>query len=141
MEIICDLIEADKPTINGRIYPKKELQKCVDLFNKKRENKENFWGVECYILENPTVVPVDNIIANITNIELKDDKLNFNFLFIDTPKGRILKEIIDEKGVEFIDIIPNIMGNIVNGNEVEVVDILYAIIRPKSERYDWNIQG
>lgn len=81
------LITADIPTINGRIYPKPELQNAVALFQTKIQEKTAFVTFGEINFSEKTL-PEEMICGVVNSLELtEDNQLRANIDFLETPNG------------------------------------------------------
>ena len=89
-------LQADIKNRNGRIYPMEILQKEVTRYNKKFINEKRAYG-ELGHPEGPTV-NLERVSHMVT--ELYPDGKNFigEAKIMETPMGKIVKNIIDEGG-------------------------------------------
>lgn len=87
-------LQADLTNRNGRRYPMETMRKEVDRYIKESIDKKRAYG-ELGHPEGPTV-NLDRVSHMITG--LKEDGANFvgRAKILDTPMGRIVKELIDE---------------------------------------------
>ena len=82
-----ELIKADEPTINGRVYPKEELEKAIAklddaLVGRLGENT----GTD------PTKIDLGSIAFLVENVRMDEDSVVGDMKILPTPQGKILKE-------------------------------------------------
>jgi hypothetical protein len=114
---VAILIEADKPNKNGRVYPLHVLKKAVEESNQ---------GEILGHLDMPEdgKVHLQDVSHMCHNFEIKDGFFQCEIEILDTPKGKILKNIIND--VEFRTVgIGNLLK--VNEDEILVIDDNYKL--------------
>lgn len=92
MKFICEEIISNIPTINHRIYSKFELQKAIDYYNEN--DKYKFGGFQP---DNYLEIISRDVAFSIKGLILIGDKIVINIKILDTPKGRIVKNILKKK--------------------------------------------
>lgn len=88
MEIECKIGELDHPNRNGRIYPQDVLEKAIQNYNEK---DYKFGELGYPITQN---VELQHISHRINEVKLKDNNFCANIELLDTPSGKIAKEIV-----------------------------------------------
>jgi hypothetical protein len=116
------LIECDKPTVNGRIYPKEILEKMVEDHQDRIKQRRFFcyprWGDR----EKSDLVGVSHLI---TSLETRGNTVVGTAEVLNTPAGReVLKELA--KGV--VGVILGGIGKVESKKVVEfdLTDIFFA---------------
>lgn len=105
MEIQIKSIQLDKPTNNGHVYDKEMFEKQLDKFNKsKRENYGQIYP------RNTLVCSLGEISHKVKNAFIDEDNtVVTNIQILDTPKGKILKQMIENN--YNVSIVPVGIGN------------------------------
>lgn len=89
MKLECSLIEADKPTVNGRIYPRESLEKAIEDFNAKDEEV-----VHIGTLGTCTELSLDKASHEIKDLWLTEDGyMEAEVKLLDTIYGRLAKSL------------------------------------------------
>jgi hypothetical protein len=88
------LQKANVKNHNGRIYPKEVLFREVKKYNQLVKERRALGE-----LDHPDspVVELKNVSHIITDIYVKDDEVRGSIEILNTPKGKILKDIIQQK--------------------------------------------
>jgi hypothetical protein len=108
MQHTCDLMVADVPTLNGRVYSMEDMKNiecqmiemvakgrgCVELGHGSREG----------------IVHLMDVCGLVESVELTD-RFHFNIKVIDTPPGNAWQCMIDARDCEF-DIVPRVTGDL-----------------------------
>lgn len=92
-------MEIDKPTTNGRMYPKSEVQKALVDFQAKVNNRAAVGAFANDI--SGTTIDIAVVSHVITRIEIDGDYLVGDIQTLPTPKGAMLEAIIDEPDTAF----------------------------------------
>ncbi len=87
MEI--EIIKADTPTVNDRIYPKEELEKAIAKIKKPLLGRLGSSG------SNPTNVNLSDVVFMVDNIRLKDGTVVGDMKILDTPKRPEFEELLE----------------------------------------------
>ena len=85
------LQKADAKNGNGRVYPKRTLQREVENYKKLVQEKRALGE-----LDHPdsSVIELKNASHIVTHIEMKGDEVVGKLRLLDTPAGRIAKDLI-----------------------------------------------
>jgi hypothetical protein len=85
------LQKADTKNGNGRIYPKRTLQREVENYKKLVQEKRALGE-----LDHPdsSVIELKNASHIVTHIEMRNDEVVGKLRLLDTPAGRIAKDLI-----------------------------------------------
>lgn len=121
--VTCTVIEADKPTINGRIYPRAVLEKAVEEYNRL--------GTSFVMPElNGTRVSLNKVIATSNDFKLTDDgKIVATIQFIDP-----LPEEAAELLLKMCDFSPMSMGTVNDAGEIQDdLKFAYFALTPKEK--------
>ena len=101
----CIMGELDHPNHNGRIYDSNMMKEAIEKFNKEgikicelRPDYENFFSHN-----------LSNTAGKVENIWVENNQVFGKIELLDTPKGKVVKELINE-GHEF-KLNPRILGN------------------------------
>lgn len=115
-KFIINSIEADKPTYNGRIYPREVMEKAVSEYN------EIIKKDKCFVLlgsSNNHDIELHKIAMKVTSCALIDNKITIEATLLNTPAGKSL-----EKCLRFdVDVIPNMNCKINNDGVVSIDNI------------------
>lgn len=114
------LQRADTPNRNSRIYPKRILEREINLYSKKIEEKRAFG--ECDHPES-NVVNLKNVCQAIIDVNWKGNEVYGDVEILNTPSGNIIKEILlagfrvgqSSRGLGSVESI--------DGNEDDVVEV------------------
>jgi len=105
LDLRCIMGELDHPNHNGRIYDSNMMKEAIEKFNKEgikfcelNPNYENF------LSHNLT-----NAAGKVENVWVEDNQVYGKIELLDTPKGKVVKELIHE-GREF-NLNPRILGD------------------------------
>jgi len=110
MKITANILTADQPTVNGRVYTKAVLEGIV----KQLEGKEIlgtvvYDGMKDYQYEYGEVdrvkIDLNRVSHKCENVRIEGDCLIADAIILDTPIGKIAKELImagDQVPVRFI---------------------------------------
>ena len=127
MKLKCNLIKADEPTINNRIYPRKVLEEAIENYNAKSE-EEKFGELAPKFEEKNNMkyysfdLDLDNISHKILNLELNEDGYMVGEVeVLNTRSGKDLQKLW--KGE--LTLFPRIVGNLENGviTDISVMSI------------------
>lgn len=100
----CIIGELNHPNHNGRIYDSNMMKEAIENFNKEGNKM-------CEInpdYENFSSHNLANTVGNIEKIWVENNKIYGKVELLDTPKGKIVKECINE-GCEF-NLNPRMLG-------------------------------
>ena len=89
-------MQADIKSRNGRVYPMEVLEKEVKRYNKEYINEKRGYG-ELGHPEGPTV-NLDRVSHMVTSLERDGDNFIGEAKIMNTPMGKIVKNIMDEGG-------------------------------------------
>lgn len=92
-------MELDKPTINGRTYPKTEVAKALVDFQTKIGGRTAIGAFASDI--NGTTIDIAAVSHMITRVEIDGDYLVGDVKTLPTPKGALLDAIIDDPSTKF----------------------------------------
>ena len=106
MEIQIKSIQLDKPTNNGYVYDKEMFEKQLDKFNKNQiENYRQIYP------RNTPVCSLGEISHKVKNAFVDEDNtVVTNIQILDTPKGKMPKQMIENNCN--VSIVPVGIGNI-----------------------------
>ena len=106
MEIQIKSIQLDKPTNNGYVYDKEMFEKQLDKFNKNQiENYRQIYP------RNTPVCSLGEISHKVKNAFVDEDNtVVTNIQILDTPKGQMPKQMIENNCN--VSIVPVGIGNI-----------------------------
>lgn len=102
---------------NGRMYPKEVMQKEVDRYTKEYINKNRAFG-ELGHPDSPTI-NLDRVSHMIKELRLEGDNYIGKAKIMDTPYGKIVKNLIDE-GAQ-LGVSSRGLGSLVQKNGVQLV--------------------
>lgn len=102
---------------NGRMYPKEVMQKEVDRYTKEYINKNRAFG-ELGHPDSPTI-NLDRVSHMIKDLRLEGDNYIGRAKIMDTPYGKIVKNLIDE-GAQ-LGVSSRGLGSLVQKNGVQLV--------------------
>lgn len=85
------LQRADAPNRNRRIYPKRILEREIELYSKKIAERRAFG--ECDHPES-SVVNLKNVCQAIIDVKWKNNEVYGDVEILNTPSGKIIKEIL-----------------------------------------------
>lgn len=86
---IADVVER-----NGRMYPQAELEKAVTKFQEKVKNQQGVLGI-LGEPEHAGKINLYEISHAVTNVRMEDDKMVADLKVLDTPNGKILKQMLE----------------------------------------------
>ena len=89
-------LQAEIKNRNGRVYPFEVLEKEVDRYNKEFINENRAYG-ELGHPDGPTV-NLDRVSHMVTKLKKEGDNFIGEAKIMDTPMGKIVKNIMDEGG-------------------------------------------
>ena len=105
------LIPVDRPTQNGRIYPKKMVEKMISEFQEKIDSKQSIG----YVGE---VAVLTNAACLVTSLSIENGSLVAEFDILNTPMGNKVQELMTIGGewttlcsVQMDDIKDNVVQN------------------------------
>ncbi len=87
--IVARIQEADKPNANGRIYPREVLEKAIA----DQEAKGRTWVT--LGMQGSTTVDLSEVAGQAGNWHWDGDTLCAEIAVMDTPKGKIVKELLE----------------------------------------------
>jgi hypothetical protein len=102
---------------NGRMYPKEVMQKEVDRYTKEYINKNRAFG-ELGHPDSPTI-NLDRVSHMIKELRLDGDNYIGKAKIMDTPYGKIVKNLIDE-GAQ-LGVSSRGLGSLVQKNGIQLV--------------------
>lgn len=102
---------------NGRMYPKEIMQKEVDRYSKEYINKNRAFG-ELGHPDSPTI-NLDRVSHMIKELRLEGDNYIGKAKIMDTPYGKIVKNLIDE-GAQ-LGVSSRGLGSLVQKNGIQLV--------------------
>jgi len=129
MILKCDLIEADKPTINKRVYTTERLTKAVAEYNQKFPIGRGLVTVpsdDC----TPAALLNNAVAMNASPLELKDGKLQMDVKLLGTPKAKALKDLLEASPPDFFAFYPVCTGEVRADGTVEDCKIISFSIGP-----------
>lgn len=89
------VLTADKPNLNGHFYPLEELTKIVE--NCKGKQFPGMIGMPSFsTLNNNLSITDENLALSSEVTGLVDKQLLVNITILDTPKGILLKKLIED---------------------------------------------
>jgi len=106
MKIKTKLIEFEKENRNGRIYPKELMNSVMEQLKSKNSPLYGELGQD----NNSFDISLKNISHTIENIYVDDNSIYGNIRILDTPKGKIVKELLNNS--QSIGIASRGMGSI-----------------------------
>ena len=111
------LQRADAKNGNGRVYPKRTLQREVENYKKLVQEKRALGE-----LDHPdsSVIELKNASHIVTHIEMRNDEVIGKLRILDTPAGRIAKDLI--RGGVKLGVSSRGSGNVSNDGINEVSD-------------------
>lgn len=81
-----EIIKADEPTVNGRVYPKEELEKAVAKLDDALVGRlGESTGT------NPTNIDLNDLAFLVENVRMEGEAVVGDMKILDTPSGRILE--------------------------------------------------
>lgn len=110
-------LQANLKNRNGRMYPKEVMQKEVDRYSKEYINKNRAFG-ELGHPDSPTI-NLDRVSHMIKELRLEGDNYIGKAKIMDTPYGKIVKNLIDE-GAQ-LGVSSRGLGSLVQKNGVQLV--------------------
>jgi len=116
----CGMV-ADKPTINGRIYPKEVLEEAVKKYNQSNDKLGQYGFSE------NSKIDLSKVTHETEEVRLEDDgSVVANIKLLNTPYGNMVYDMIkDDAAVVGPVFLGNIDDNfIVNNAEILSVDIV-----------------
>lgn len=96
MRVIATVQEADKINKNGRLYPKKILDSAVKAFQSKLEKRA--FGEVDHPIAKGKLKDTSHIISKLFWDSANDKMLNAEMIILNSPSGKVLKEIIRAGG-------------------------------------------
>lgn len=111
MKFTTKLIEFDKENRNGRIYPKELMNPIMEQLN----NKSTIYGELGQ--DNASMdVTLSNVSHTVENIYINDNAIYGDIRILDTPKGKIVKELLNNN--QTIGVASRGMGTINNDGTI-----------------------
>jgi hypothetical protein len=122
-----ELLECDKPTVNGRIYPRELVEKMVAEHQDRIKQRRFF----CYpnFGDRETGEGLIRVSHVLTSLEVKDDKVIGSADILNTPAGR---EIFTEISEGIVGVAMGGVGKIESNTVVEF-SLLDVAIRPRED--------
>ena len=111
-------LQADVKNHNGRIYPKAQLRNSVDIYIDEQVSKDRAVG-ELTHTDTP-IVDYNRVSHKITELHWEGNEVIGTADVLNTPTGKILKELIDAK-VKF-GVSSRGVGNVTNRQNAAYVD-------------------
>ena len=111
--VSAQLFEADKPTTNGRVYPREVLMKMAADLNDRIAKGDVVGGV--LDPESDDHTRVQEASHKILGVRVKGNDLVADIEILDLPAGRVLQDLVEHGGLFFT---PVSVGTLV-GNEVQ----------------------
>jgi len=92
---ITSLMKAGVPTVTGRVYTKKILQKATESMQSKINDKfRSAFGMP-FSQVGSSLIYLSEVSHKVSSMELDGDSLNVEIEVLDTPNGKVLKELIE----------------------------------------------
>jgi len=114
-EKTIELLTCDKPSRNGYIYPKEELQKAIDKYQEKIDAGEAFGTLGL----NPSgVMDLESVSHKVTEIYFEDNKVIAKIEILDTPSGNSAMKMFDGLSLSSIG-----YGKLNDENEINDYDL------------------
>jgi hypothetical protein len=113
MKIVCDLIQADVPTLNGRIYSKKIMEQCIENTQEKIKNRQLFITQT----DKPSpkgIVNLEDCCAVITELKLNEN--NKFEITVESLSG--FKGPMFDKFIKYCDVSPFGIGTVDQNNNI-----------------------
>ena len=95
MKYTVKILECDKPTINGRIYPKEEVERAIQEYLKHPINFGGFKDDLDKTSFSECLLPLDKRAFEVDDVKIINDKVFADIEILSTPSGCILQEILD----------------------------------------------
>ena len=112
---IINSIEADKPTCNNRIYPRKVMEKAVSDYNEKIKNGK------CFVFIGSSY-DIDKTAMKVTSCDMSGDKMTIEAISINTPAWKSIEKCL---GMDLdLEVIPNMIGEVDNYGIVNVHEVI-----------------
>lgn len=120
MEVKCNLIESNKPTVNNRVYRKETMEKVVRLF---KENQDEMFGElqEGGKTYYPEYVDLQNISHKVKDLDIEHGKFSAQIEMLDTESG---KKAVNEIGLGNLELFPRFIGKMNENDEVDIENIV-----------------
>ena len=119
MKITVPLLKADVTNRNGRVYTEEAIEKMIEDFNEKRGMHGVFLG-QLGFPENIDVT-LSEVSHDVEKIYLEEKTLFGDIKILETPKGDLLKGLIEMGGIVFR---PRSAGNVDSSGEVQNVNLI-----------------
>ena len=126
MKIKANIYKSDKPTPNGRIYPKEELLKAIDKFNADTQ-------IVTFEDYPPKNLDDENEVNGIGTVKLEyteDDIVMAKIDILDSPQGIVFQEIIMAGAQDNMVALPVGAGQITDDGVISDFKILSVICAP-----------
>ena len=124
MKIVINSIEADKPTINNRIYPRETMEKACTMFNEKIKTGK------CFVLkESPrgSNVLLHNIGMQVKSCKVEDSRFVIEATPMNTPAWIEMEKLLNIGASVNADVV----GSIKEDRTVQIDEIVcFSITRP-----------
>ena len=125
MLLVCDCLVADKPTLNGRVYPHSLLRAAVKDFNQKHPPNRNLLGVCC---QEVTTLGLDLhhvVLTAESPLRLKDKhrRMELDVRWLDTPLAKKVEAKLEER-LTRLDLVPIVIGEVNSENVVTAMEIV-----------------
>jgi len=90
MTIVARIQEADRPNSNGRVYPRKALEKAIE----EQSKKDRTWVT--LGMPSGTSVELDKIVGQAGNWSWDGDMLCAEIAIMATPCGEVVKKMLED---------------------------------------------
>lgn len=104
--LTCELIQADKPTANNRVYPVKVLERMVEQINEEARHGKMFGELGFNTETKVSISDVSHMVE--PTARLDNGKLVVDITPLNTPTGRLLQQSLDAQ--ETLTLFPIGMG-------------------------------
>lgn len=107
--VLTVTIPLDAPTPRGIVYPKKEMEKAVEKYLEKHRGKAMLGALNPDFELSSCIMNLLNISHQITKLEVKESDLLCQVLLLDTPMGKVVKNLYNETNT--LNFAPKIIGH------------------------------
>lgn len=104
--LTCELIQADKPTANNRVYSTKVLERMVEQINEEARHGKMFGELGFNTETKVSISDVSHMVEPTARLE--NGKLVVDVTPLNTPAGRLLQQSLDAQ--ETLTLFPIGMG-------------------------------
>ena len=94
--VLTATIPLDTPTSRGIVYPKKEMEKAVEKYLEKHKGKVMLGALNPDFEISSCIMNLLNVSHQITKLEVKESDLLCQVLLLDTPMGKVVKNLYNE---------------------------------------------